>query len=390
MISANTAARRAKRSGSRICIITIRNCDLELENLSVESLLLIYADFRVKSYWNKQHQEIIHFYTLKEAFDIILSKLDDVDSAKRQRYQKVYGKLADFEAYMLELGVTVELPVSFSQAPAAAKVRKPREKMLMEGTEVVQQLKYSAIAHNIQLMSIFRSESDFGNLIESARSEQNWKSLRTYISIFEEYSTYMTEQQKLMTLKFLFELLSHHEEDIRVQAAALMGAAQIIAVGTRPVSVKLAKEFGASEVLSYKDGSVAEQVLERTGGTGADAVIICGGDDHAMEEAIEMVRYGIGRVVNVKHYPGEGDIGIPKFSGGRGMAGKTVKLELCRGGRVRMERILRMVQYGRICPGKMITHQLSGFDRIADGLELMRQKPADLVKVMVTPDWRQV
>ena len=197
--------------------------DLELENLSVESLLLIYADFRVKSYWNKQHQEIIHFYTLKEAFDIILSKLDDVDSAKRQRYQKVYGKLADFEAYMLELGVTVELPVSFSQAPAAAKVRKPREKMLMEGTEVVQQLKYSAIAHNIQLMSIFRSESDFGNLIESARSEQNWKSLRTYISIFEEYSTYMTEQQKLMTLKFLFELLSHHEEDIRVQAAALMG-----------------------------------------------------------------------------------------------------------------------------------------------------------------------
>ena len=52
-----------------------------------------------------------------------------------------------------------------------------------------------------------------------------------------------------------------------VQAAALMGAARIIAVGTRPVSVKLAKEFGASEVLSYKDGSVAEQVLSRTGGT---------------------------------------------------------------------------------------------------------------------------
>ena len=119
-------------------------------------------------------------------------------------------------------------------------------------------------------------------------------------------------------------------------------------------------------------------------------MIICGGNDEAMHQAIEMVRYGIGRVVNVKHYPGDGDIGIPKFSGGRGMAGKTVKLERCRGGRVRMERILKMVQYGRISPGKMITHQLSGFDRIADGLELMRQKPADLVKVMVTPEWRQV
>lgn len=175
-----------------------------------------------------------------------------------------------------------------------------------------------------------------------------------------------------------------------VQGAALLGAARILAVGTRPVCVKLAKEFGATEILDYKKGDLAKQVLERTGGKGADAVIICGGNDEAMHQAIEMVRYGIGRVVNVKHYPGEGDIGIPKFSGGRGMAGKTVKLELCRGGRVRMERILRMVQYGRICPGKMITHQLSGFDRIADGLELMRQKPADLVKVMVTPDWRQV
>lgn len=172
-----------------------------------------------------------------------------------------------------------------------------------------------------------------------------------------------------------------------VQGAALMGAARIIAVGTRPVSVKLAKEFGANEVLSYKDGDIAEQVLRMTGGIGADAVIICGGDDRAMAQAIDMVRYGIGRVVNMKHYPGDGDIGIPKFSGGRGMAGKTVKLELCKGGRVRMERLLKMVEYGRIRPGKMVTHRLEGFDRIADGLELMREKPADLVKVMVVPEW---
>ena len=89
----------------------------------------------------------------------------------------------------------------------------------------------------------------------------------------------------------------------------------------------------------------------------------------------------------MKHYPGDGDIGIPKFSGGRGMAGKTVKLELCKGGRVRMERLLKMVEYGRIRPGKMVTHRLEGFDRIADGLELMREKPADLVKVMVVPEW---
>ena len=40
--------------------------DLELENLSVESLLLIYADFRVKSYRDKEGKEIIHFYTSRK------------------------------------------------------------------------------------------------------------------------------------------------------------------------------------------------------------------------------------------------------------------------------------------------------------------------------------
>lgn len=168
-----------------------------------------------------------------------------------------------------------------------------------------------------------------------------------------------------------------------VQGAALMGAARILAVGTRAVSVRLAREFGANEVLSYREGDIAAQVLGRTGGIGADAVIICGGDDSALPQAIDMVRYGIGRVVNLKHFPGEGAMEIPKFSGGRGMAGKTVKLELCRGGRARIERLMKMVQYGRIQPGKLVTHELSGFDRIADGLELMRNKPEDLVKVMV-------
>ena len=197
--------------------------DLELENLSVESLLLIYADFRVKSSRNDKGKEIVHFYSLAEAFDVILGKLDNVDEAKRQRYQKVYAKLADFEAFMEEHGVVTELPADFAWQPADPPQPVHREKVLLEGNDVIDQLKYAAIDHNIRLMSIFRDESDFGNLIEAARSERLWKNVRTYIGIFEEYSTYMTEHQKLMTLKFLYELLSHREGDIRLQAAALMG-----------------------------------------------------------------------------------------------------------------------------------------------------------------------
>ncbi|MCH4178275.1 MAG: phosphohydrolase [Megasphaera sp.] len=197
--------------------------DLELENLSVESLLLIYADFRVKSTRSVTGAEVVHFYSLAQAFDVILGKLDNVDETKKQRYQKVYEKLADFEDFMKELGVVTELPADFAESPHHVPFYIHKEKVLLEREDVVDQLKYAAIDHNIRLMSIFRDESDFGNLIEAARSERRWKDVRTYISIFEEYSTYMTEHQKLMTLKFLYELLSHKEGDIRIQAALLMG-----------------------------------------------------------------------------------------------------------------------------------------------------------------------
>ena len=68
------------------------------------------------------------------------------------------------------------------------------------------------------------------------------------------------------------------------------------------------------------------------------------------------------------------------------MAGKTIHTELAKGGRARVERLLKMVQFGRVDPGKLVTHHLHGLDSVPEALELMRQKPADLVKVMVTMD----
>lgn len=57
--------------------------DLEIENLSSESLTLVYADFRVKQTYGEDRREIPCLYSLQEAFDVILSKLDNVDDAKR-------------------------------------------------------------------------------------------------------------------------------------------------------------------------------------------------------------------------------------------------------------------------------------------------------------------
>ena len=119
-----------------------------------------------------------------------------------------------------------------------------------------------------------------------------------------------------------------------VAGAALLGAARILAVGSRLVCAKRAREFGATEVLSYKEGDIVEQVMARTNGVGADRVIICGGDDMVFAQAIDMVRYGIGTVSNVNYFGGTGNLPFPKFSGGRGMAGKTIRTELGEGGRM--------------------------------------------------------
>ncbi|MFQ9547182.1 MAG: hypothetical protein ACLRZ6_04410 [Lachnospiraceae bacterium] len=46
--------------------------------------------------------------------------------------------------------------------------------------------------------------------------------------------------------------------------------------------------------------------------------------------------------------------------------------------------MLSMVKYGRIHPEKLVTHHLNGLDQVEEALYLMKDKPADLIKVMVT------
>ena len=190
--------------------------DLELENLSVESLLLIYADFRVKQE-RRSGGEVTHLYTLTESFDVILSKLDNVDQAKRTRYQFVYAKLRDFEDYMISLGVDVTLQ---------GRVLPPHPQQdvaLMEPSQVIAAVKSAGVEHNLRLMHRLSDQRSFAAIMEEARGETNWMRLRAYLSIFSTYSIYLNTAQKEQMLAFLYDQLMHKEGDIRRQAAELMG-----------------------------------------------------------------------------------------------------------------------------------------------------------------------
>ena len=187
--------------------------DLELDNLSLESLILIYADFCVKNIVDQ-----MHIFSLTESFDVILQKLDNVDEAKEKRYRRVYAKLKDFEDYMVFLGINLD--------PLNGTYTEPENKVnfaLLQGQEIIENIKYLAINHNIHLMYQLRDEFASNAILELARSETDWRNFRTYLRIFEEYSTYMTQKQKLNAIKFLYEQLDHTEYDIRRYCAEIIG-----------------------------------------------------------------------------------------------------------------------------------------------------------------------
>ena len=191
--------------------------DLEPDYLSVEALLLIYADFRVKQLHDAQGREITRISTLAEAFQVILDKLDDVDGEKQKRYTRVYARLEDFEQFMVSCGVDVTM--SGGDTPPLPE----KHTALMTDDEALRALTLRCVGHNMELMHRLTDQRSFARLLEEARGETDWRRLRAYLAVMESYSLYLHIPQKVQTLTFLYELLMHREGDIRRQAAALLG-----------------------------------------------------------------------------------------------------------------------------------------------------------------------
>lgn len=237
--------------------------DIELENLPVESLILIYSDFRVKGKLFDDGQVRMHLYSLAESFSVILEKLDSLDEKKELRYRRVYAKLRDFEDFMINLGISTVPGLPAEKPEASLTPRLPDHEImadyldvvsaedayrfgldgqgsgvvgaalspmdwqkkyfaLLSGSGTVQSFKYMAISHNINVLYQLRDESSLNSLLDVARGDDK-KHLRQYLHMLLEYSAHFTQKQKLVTLRFLFEHLTDPEDDIRSLGAWLMG-----------------------------------------------------------------------------------------------------------------------------------------------------------------------
>lgn len=170
-----------------------------------------------------------------------------------------------------------------------------------------------------------------------------------------------------------------------VAGARLLGAGKIIAVGTRPNCIELAKEYGATDIVSYKDGDVVQQILAIAGGQ-VDAAIIAGGDSSTMVQALQVVKAN-GTVSNVNYLDATDVYTIPTPLVFLGMGDVTIRGGFCPGGAVRIEKMLNLIKAGRVAPGKMLNYKYEGFDKIPEAFDIMDKKPRDLIKPVVKINW---
>lgn len=161
----------------------------------------------------------------------------------------------------------------------------------------------------------------------------------------------------------------------------LRGAGLVIAVESVPKRQELARYYGADVVVDFTKEDPVQRILELTQGKGVDSAIEALGSDLTFQNAIRTTKAG-GTISNVG-YHGHGEfVHIPRLDWGVGMAEKTIKTGLCPGGRLRMERMLLLIQTGRVDPTRMTTHTFP-FHDMEKAFEMMDKKQDGIIKPLI-------
>lgn len=159
-----------------------------------------------------------------------------------------------------------------------------------------------------------------------------------------------------------------------VIAAKRLGAERIIMMGRHADRIALARDFGATDIVTERGAEGIERVRELTGGLGAHSVLECVGLDQAMQTAIRIARPGgaVGRVgVPQEALIPEGQL---SFFGNITIAGGPAPV------RAYIEELLPDVVEGRIAPGRVFDRRIA-LDEVPDGYRAMNDRSS--IKVMI-------
>src|SRR5439155_14321178 len=160
-----------------------------------------------------------------------------------------------------------------------------------------------------------------------------------------------------------------------VLSAKQMGAERIIAMSRHESRQRLAREFGATDIVTQRGDEGVAHVKELTDGVGADAVLECVGTGESMMQAIRSTRPG-GSV---------GYVGVPHGVelDGEQLFYSHIHLH---GGPAPVRRFLPelidMVWKGKISPGK-VCDLILPLDQVAEAYRAMDERRA--IKVLLRP-----
>ncbi len=160
-----------------------------------------------------------------------------------------------------------------------------------------------------------------------------------------------------------------------ILAAKQMGAARIIGMSRHETRQKLAREFGATDIVAERGDEGVERIKELTKGIGADSVLECVGTQESMMQAIHCTRKG-GWL---------GYVGVPHGVELEGEELFFAHVHL-HGGPAPVRRFLPklidLVLTGKIHPGKVFDLTLP-LDQVAEGYRAMDERRA--IKALLRP-----
>jgi threonine dehydrogenase-like Zn-dependent dehydrogenase len=160
-----------------------------------------------------------------------------------------------------------------------------------------------------------------------------------------------------------------------VLSAKQMGAARIIAMSRREARQRLAREFGATDIVTERGDDGVARIKNLTQGVGADAVLECVGTQESMWQAIRATRPG----------GGVGYVGVPH---GVALDGQQLFFTHVRlhGGPAPVRRylptLIDLVWNRRIDPGKVFDLTLPR-NQVAEGYRAMDERRA--IKALLRP-----
>ena len=160
-----------------------------------------------------------------------------------------------------------------------------------------------------------------------------------------------------------------------VLSARQMGAGRIIAMSRHESRQKLAREFGATDIVTHRGDEGVARIKELTKGIGADAVLECVGTQESMMQAIRSTRAG-GYI---------GYVGVPHGVALDGQELFFAHVHLHGGpapARRYLPHLIDLVWSGKIIPGKVFDLTLP-LEDVAEGYRAMDERRA--IKTLLRP-----